>query len=284
MRKKSLNNSSFDDAVFEGRNKDYGAYELRSRYRKRLLSAFFIAVLIVLTIIFFPKQEAKPEPKYTVDEVTLTPFKKIKQPALPEKQVEQKVVEKKTNEIPKPTPEKPKANETKIVVVEKKNTTQEVEPNKNDKDLPKEDSGNNSNLKTTADNVDLGPADSESITVPAIFPGCEKSKNRIQILECFNKRLNSEIQFYLENENWRRKSIEKIYFEIDREGNITNIKFDGGNKINDQLALETFKKIAMDYNKRSNPNRRIKPGKDALGKIVTIRYRIPVVLSDPNFD
>ncbi len=281
---KPLNKSSFDDAVFEGRNKAYGAYELRSLYTKRLLTSFGIAILFVLIVILYPKQKEKPEKKYTVEEVSLTQFKKIKAPILPEKEVEQTVVEKK--EVKQNVVEKPTVNEAKVVVVEKKSTTQDIQENKSNVSTPvaTTDGGIKAPVGDNSNQGDSGPSDSESVTFPAVFPGCEKLIERKKILDCFSQKLSSEIQFYLENADWKRKSTEKIYFEIDKQGNVNNVKFDGGNKINDVLATETLRKIATDLNKRTNPNRRIKPGKDATGKVVSVKYRLPVTLPDPNVD
>lgn len=39
------------DIIFEGRNKDYGAYELRKTYNKRMISAL-IAMLVILAMLF----------------------------------------------------------------------------------------------------------------------------------------------------------------------------------------------------------------------------------------
>ena len=44
------------DLVFEGRNKDYGAYELRKTYNRRILTAliitFGVGILIVLASLY----------------------------------------------------------------------------------------------------------------------------------------------------------------------------------------------------------------------------------------
>lgn len=50
--------NSLDDIVFEYRNKDYGVYQLRKRYKRHLLSGFFIAFLIFGGAIAYPLIEA----------------------------------------------------------------------------------------------------------------------------------------------------------------------------------------------------------------------------------
>ena len=51
MNIEQLKRANFDDIVFDGRNKQYGAYELRKLYWKRLLIA--LAITMVLVIIGF---------------------------------------------------------------------------------------------------------------------------------------------------------------------------------------------------------------------------------------
>ena len=41
------------DLVFEGRNKDYGAYELRKKYNKRIMIAFLITIAIAVIAILY---------------------------------------------------------------------------------------------------------------------------------------------------------------------------------------------------------------------------------------
>jgi len=68
-----------DDIVFEGRNKDYGAYVLRNKYPKNLKRAIFIAFgcFILLSLapkikrIFFDSEEDKPIEYYTQCEYVL---------------------------------------------------------------------------------------------------------------------------------------------------------------------------------------------------------------------
>ncbi|MCW3467998.1 energy transducer TonB [Chitinophaga nivalis] len=51
MDSTTLRRNDFLDILFEGRNKDYGAYELRSRYDKRVRNAIMGTASIVLVII-----------------------------------------------------------------------------------------------------------------------------------------------------------------------------------------------------------------------------------------
>jgi len=50
------------DVLFDGRNKEYGAYELRKKYNKRLIEALFAVVIIVVVLSvvnFLPNQGSK---------------------------------------------------------------------------------------------------------------------------------------------------------------------------------------------------------------------------------
>ncbi len=49
---------SFDDIVFESRNKEYGAFYLRSKYKKFALIAFLCSFVVVGSIVAYPVLEA----------------------------------------------------------------------------------------------------------------------------------------------------------------------------------------------------------------------------------
>ena len=49
MEAKEFLTASFDDMVFEGRNKAYGAYELRKNYDRFLLIALFVGMGLYIT-------------------------------------------------------------------------------------------------------------------------------------------------------------------------------------------------------------------------------------------
>ena len=51
-----------DDIIFENRNKQYGAYELRKNYHNRLSKSFVISLAIPLSILFLSIIRSKPIP------------------------------------------------------------------------------------------------------------------------------------------------------------------------------------------------------------------------------
>jgi len=50
---------SFDDIVFESRNKEYGAYSLRKRYNRNVMISLLIGSVILATVIITPYLNAK---------------------------------------------------------------------------------------------------------------------------------------------------------------------------------------------------------------------------------
>lgn len=83
----SLQNGSFDDIVFENRNKIYGAFDLRSTYEKRLLKSMLALVLLTVLLLYVFKTSFAGTPvvpknfwvadviDYTQPPVTITPPK-----------------------------------------------------------------------------------------------------------------------------------------------------------------------------------------------------------------
>ena len=50
---------SFDDIVFEGRNKEYGAYDIRRRYSRTMSISMLIGIIVILTAAIVPYIKAK---------------------------------------------------------------------------------------------------------------------------------------------------------------------------------------------------------------------------------
>jgi protein TonB len=59
MTKNNFIAPAFDEIVFEFRNKEYGAYSIRKKYRRNVLIAVFIGVAIITTAIVVPYIRAK---------------------------------------------------------------------------------------------------------------------------------------------------------------------------------------------------------------------------------
>lgn len=57
---------TFDDVVFENRNKEYGAYQLRKKYNRVVLLATFIGVLVLTLTIVIPYIRASNDARHKV--------------------------------------------------------------------------------------------------------------------------------------------------------------------------------------------------------------------------
>ncbi len=289
------NKFNIDDVIFEGKNKEYGAYELRKFYSKRLFTALLIVVVIILGLIILPKEQPKTEKKYKVDEIVLSPLKKIKELTVLKETIQQTIKETPTNI--EPVKEEIK-NETKLKIVEEKEkqvlkTTdekKEIQPlnnnnNNNNSNQNNSDTSSQNQANSNSNNGQDDAIDAKAAKFPIIFPGCEKYTNDPQKLYvCFNNKMRDEVNYHLSNADIKKKSKEELYFEIDKNGDINGIKHIKGDKINDAVALGALKKISLDYNKRTNPLKRIKPARDDAGRSVTIFYKIPITFEQSDID
>ncbi len=59
MAKEKIKAPAFDDIVFEHRNKEYGAYSLRKKYKRNVIIALLIGVALMSTVIITPYLNAK---------------------------------------------------------------------------------------------------------------------------------------------------------------------------------------------------------------------------------
>jgi periplasmic protein TonB len=59
MAKEKLKAPAFDDIVFETRNKEYGAYKLRTKYNRTVIWALLVGVVIIATAVITPYLNAK---------------------------------------------------------------------------------------------------------------------------------------------------------------------------------------------------------------------------------
>lgn len=69
MSPEAITRSALLDIIFENRNKDYGAYELRTAYRKRLLTG--ILVMFAFPLLLLLLVNFRPEKKISVDYLPL---------------------------------------------------------------------------------------------------------------------------------------------------------------------------------------------------------------------
>ncbi|MEO8116271.1 MAG: energy transducer TonB [Bacteroidota bacterium] len=233
-------NSNFLDILFEGKNKTYGAYELRVHYKRRLLYAMISIAVISIgfsSMLFFPFKPTPIHTMYVGPEVHLTDATVKRDKPIevkPKKQIS--VATKKiTTTIPIIVREK---------VIEKMN------------DVPDEiiipattiiGEGNNQ----ISDNVLPGKTGAAIDPLPKIAKNIDSLYSSVQVLAQFpggaaawQKYLerNLDLDIPIRNGAPAGKYTIHISFIVDKEGNISNVS-----AINDPgygLASEAIRVIA----------------------------------------
>lgn len=264
--------SDFLDILFEGRNKDYGAYDLRKQYDKRVrnaligTAALFIVILGGYLISTYAKsnddasdkkpviQEIKMEDvKLPDDPKTPPPPPPPPAPPPPVKPTVQFTppVIKKDNEVP-PDEEPPKQAELKDKSISTK--TMEGDPNGIDAGLLEDSKG------TGVVEAPPPPPKEEIFTFveqPPSFPGGE---------EALNKFLSKNIRYpRVAQENGISGTV-FVQFVVDSEGNIKDVKTVGAAK-GGGLEEEAVRVV------RSMP--KWKAGKQN-GRQVSVQFNLPI--------
>ncbi len=211
------------DLVFEGRNKQYGAYELRKENPKTSVRALFIGAVVFaaavsapLIISMLPDRDSS---KNSLDEkVVLVDLNKPKEnvpPPPPPKKVE---------------PPKPKIDEVKFVkpkVVEAKKVTEEIKTIEElkDKNIAEKDQKGDKDAKVTIDQptgdaekqveiVDNNVYSSAGIEVQPEFPGGN--------VEGWKKYIQAKFKMPEFEEDTKGKIF--IEFVVEKDGSLTDIK------------------------------------------------------------
>jgi len=84
MKSKALIYQSWDDLVFENRNKEYGAYTLRRTYEEKLFLGLLISTGLLGALMFFPgTEQVGPLPKMPEDPIIVITEPPIIIPNLP---------------------------------------------------------------------------------------------------------------------------------------------------------------------------------------------------------
>lgn len=225
MEVNKILNADFLDILFDGRNKDYGAYELRKNYKRRLTTALLItagmALLIFISVIVSRSVGNADKTKVKVQDVTLADIKqeepqKIEPPPPPPPKQEPPKIE-----ITKFTP-------PKIVEDEKFDEKQEV--------------------KEQEEITNVGKIDQEGIKDPEVV-NPPKVEEETKVVEAPKEDPNQvftkvevEAQFPGGEGKWNQyvqREVEKniddlvddgqagtceVQFIVDKEGNVSNVE------------------------------------------------------------
>jgi periplasmic protein TonB len=216
--------ADFLDIIFEGRNKEYGAYDLRKTYNDRMKKALIGMLVVVLLFggynILFGK-EKKKETKILVEDMSLEKFKDEKKPEPPPppppppppeppkveitKFTPPKIV--KDEEVKDPPPEVAKLEETKIGTI-----NQEGKKDEGITEAPKE-------VSTGAPAPVVEDYDKlfTSVQIESEFPGGQIAWNKY-----LERNLNAEVP--REAGAPIGKYTVEINFTVDKEGNISDVQ------------------------------------------------------------
>jgi len=277
MENENLNyNPSLDEIVFEHRNKEYGAYDLRSSYRRILTRSMIIGTLIFCIAAITPfvvmkvKQLAAKE-KTEVDANLIE--------ILPEEQVKEEIVEK--EETPPPPPPK---------VEEKIEILQNVvpEPVK----APKVETPPppiSEQLKTTTGLVNQEGvkqttyAPPPPVAAPPKAAAVESESKAPSTTEVYES-VDQEAEFPGSLNSFRKKIAENfdnsameggegtlkttVTFIVERDGSISDVKASGSNPDFNSEAVRTVKSIRTKW----------VPAK-INGQPVRQRFRLPLTMN-----
>ena len=225
MEVNKILSSDFLDILFDGRNKEYGAYELRKNYKRRLTTALLItagfALLIFISVIVGRSVSNADKSKVKVSDVTLADIKqeepqKIEPPPPPPPKQEPPKIE-----ITKFTP-------PKIVEDEKFDEKQEVKEQeeitnvgKIDQEGIKDPEVVNPPKVEEESKVVEAPKEDENqvftkVEVEAQFPGGEGK---------WNQYVQREVEKNIDDlvDDGQAGTCE-VQFIVDKEGNVSNVE------------------------------------------------------------
>lgn len=270
-------NLTLDEIVFENRNKEYGAYDLRHQYPRLLTKSFLIGTglflvtalspFIYMTIKSMNEKEAvevKSDLVEIIEEDPIIEQPKEEEPPPPPPPVEEEKIEIIQNVVPEPV-KAPKVETPPPPISKQLETTTGLVAQEGVKapaytpPPPPPSTGN----KTST--VEVKPQVSETqvyneVEQTAEFPGG---------INAFRKKVG---------ENFDSSAIEgadgvvkgEVTFVVERDGSITDIKVTGKNSDFNSEAVRTVKSIKNKW----------APAK-INGKAVRYRYRLPLAMQPP---
>ncbi|WP_326981118.1 energy transducer TonB [Chryseobacterium sp. MYb264] len=269
-------NLTLDEIVFENRNKEYGAYDLRSQYPRLLTKSFIVGTALFLVAAL------SPFIYLTIKRLTEPPKQEVKAD-LVEILQEDKIIEQPKEEEPPPPPPPPKEEE-KIEVIQ--NVVPEpVKAPKIETPPPPI----SKQLETTT-----GLVAQEGVKAPAYTPPPPPPSTGTKASTAEVKPQVSDTQVYTEVEqtaefpgginSFRNKVASnfdgsamngdegtvktEITFVVERDGSITDVKASGGNSDFNSEAIRTIKSIKNKWT----------PAK-INGQSVRYRFRLPLTMN-----
>ena len=274
MENENLNySSSLDEIVFEHRNKEYGAYDLRSSYRRILTRSMIIGTLIFCIAAITPfvvmkiKQLAAKE-KTEVDANLIE--------ILPEEQVKEEIVEKEETPPPPPPKVEEKIEILQNVVPEPVKAPKVETPPPPISEQLKTTTGliNQEGVKQTAHIPPPVQAPPKAAAVESKAPSTTEVYESVDQEAEFPGSLNSFRNKIAENfDNSAMEGGEgtlkaTVTFIVERDGSISDVKASGSNSDFNSEAVRTVKSIRTKW----------VPAK-INGQPVRQRFRLPLTMN-----
>lgn len=274
MENENLNyNPSLDEIVFEHRNKEYGAYDLRTSYRRILTRSMIIGTLIFCIAAITPfvvmkiKQLAAKE-KTEVDANLIE--------ILPEEQVKEEIVEKEETPPPPPPKVEEKIEIIQNVVPEPVKAPKVETPPPPISEQLKTTTGliNQEGVKQTAHIPPPVQAPPKAAAVESKAPSTTEVYESVDQEAEFPGSLNSFRNKIAENfDNSAMEGGEgtlkaTVTFIVERDGSISDVKASGSNSDFNSEAVRTVKSIRTKW----------VPAK-INGQPVRQRFRLPLTMN-----
>ncbi|WP_264511076.1 energy transducer TonB [Flavobacterium sp. N1719] len=208
------------DIVFEGRNKSYGAYDLRMKDGNTNMKAFIIGAVIFSVAVATPKIAEFISSATADDSATMDT--KIRTVKLPPKE------EKPKENLPPPPPPPPKVDQVKFVkpVVARTEEITEEPPKMDDlkdKNLGKEDIKGDPNAVLTVEPPGNGPAQQEVVEDNTIYSsaGIEQKPDFPGGIAKFYSFIQKN---YVAPDEPGLKGQVFVSFVVEKDGSLTDIK------------------------------------------------------------
>jgi len=308
-----MSNKAFLDILFENRNKEYGAYQLRQVANHDLMKSLFIGIGIVVLITsgtIYANNRATnattipKEHKVIVDMDDLDVKPPKKEEVIPPKEtppMEEKTIQLKTDQakhiIPKPV-ESPKKEETIQSVDELKEKDLGTENREGIASTGQTGGGEVSETgnKAGKPNTDAveGPKEVKPVvntnatitikqaSVMAIYPGCESEskKGNAALTKCMSdkisKELGSELSDFAETatRNNLSSAVAKMQFIVNKNGEISQVKpLNGSHQDLGKEAKSALERINKQILRKG---KKITPAKLEDGSDANLIFSIPV--------
>jgi protein TonB len=275
----SIPSTQMDDLVFEHRNKIYGAYQIRRRYSRNMVSGILGAILFILLILFYEDilSVFKRDDPFKLEDLHQTEYivpDYIPGPP-PGKTAAKKEVEKKAKPVSQKREQKPRPALSQNPVSSKN----EEKPPTTEKDTGSEKSSEDGGMgKGTEGEGTGGDEIYRMVSRMPLFPGCEEAAmGYSELKKCSEKRLREFLRYNLKYpaQAVRNKTegTVLIQFIVERDGRVSNIKI--LQDIGDGCGQEARRVVEM----MNNMTRRWTPGLQNGQLPVRVQYTLPVVFS-----